>query len=103
MSALRGAGRAVGETSTCRGVPVLNVDSVRHNVVEQMRRARNQVVVVSPYLVPGAAGVDVLQAMRRRGVKVNRVTNSLAATNNPLVHAGYRPYRTDMLELGVEL
>ena len=41
--------------------------------------------------------------MRRHGVKVNRVTNSLAATNNPLVHAGYRPYRTDMLELGVEL
>jgi putative cardiolipin synthase len=96
-------GRAVGEASTYRGVPLLDVDSVRYNVVEQMRRARSEVVVVSPYLVPGAAGLEVLQAMRGRGVKVSMVTNSLAATDNPLVHAGYRPYRPEMLKLGVEL
>ena len=31
------------------------------------------------------------------------VTNSLAATDEPLVHTGYRRYRADMLRLGVEL
>jgi len=31
------------------------------------------------------------------------VTSSLAATDEPLVHTGYRRYRLDMLALGVEL
>ena len=31
------------------------------------------------------------------------ITNSLASTDEPLVHAGYRRYRDDMLDLGVEL
>ena len=95
--------RVIGKSVSYGGVPLLDVDSVRYNVVEQMRRARSEVVVASPYLIPGAAGMEVLEGIRRRNVKISVVTNWLAATDEPLVHTGYRRYRADMLSLGVEL
>ncbi len=85
-------------------MPLLDVDSVRYNVVEQMRRARREVTLVSsPYLIPGTAGLELMREMRGRGVTISLVTNSLAATDEPLVHTGYRRYRPAMLRLGVEL
>jgi phosphatidylserine/phosphatidylglycerophosphate/cardiolipin synthase-like enzyme len=95
--------RVTGKTASYGGVPLLDVDSVRYNVREQMRRARQEVTLVSPYLIPGQVGLEVLREITQRGVKVDVVTNSLAATDEPLVHAGYRRYRPDMLRLGVEL
>ena len=95
--------RVVGKQSTYRGIPLLDVDSVRYNVVEKVRRARREVVITSPYLIPGPAGLEVMREVRRRGVAISLLTNSLAATDEPLVHTGYRRYRAEMLKLGVEL
>ncbi|WP_418146658.1 phospholipase D family protein [Variovorax paradoxus] len=95
--------RVIGKTASYGGVPLLDVDSVRYNVVEQMRRARSEVTIVSPYLIPGKAGLEVMREIRRRNVKISIVTNSFAATDEPLVHTAYRRYRPEMLELGAEL
>lgn len=95
--------RVVGKMASYGGVPLLDVDSVRYNVTEQMRRARREVSITSPYLVPGRGGLEVMQEIHGRGVKMSLVTNSLAATDEPLVHTAYRRYRPDMLRLGVEL
>jgi putative cardiolipin synthase len=93
----------IGKTASYGGVPLLDVDSVRYNVVEQMRRASSEVTIVSPYLIPGASGLEVMKEIRRRNVKISVVTNSLAATDEPLVHTAYRRYRPDMLKLGADL
>lgn len=69
-------------------------------VVEQARR---EVLLVSPYLVPGARSVEVLCSVARRGVRVRILTNSLVSTDVPVVHAGYARYRPQMLACGVEL
>lgn len=95
--------RVIGKTASYGGVPLLDVDSVRYNVVEQMRRARSEVTIVSPYLIPGAAGLEVMKEIRGRNVKISVVTNSLAATDEPLVHTAYRRYRPEMLKLGADL
>ena len=95
--------RVIGKTASYGGVPLLDVDSVRYNVIEQMRRSRSEVTLVSPYLIPGKAGLDVMREVRGRGVRISVVTNSLAATDEPVVHTGYRRYRPDMLRLGVEI
>ena len=92
--------RVIGKQVTYGGVPLLDVDSVRYNVVEQMRRGRSDVTLVSPYLIPGKAGLEVMREIRARGMKISVVTNSLAATDEPVVHTGYRRYRADMLRLG---
>jgi putative cardiolipin synthase len=76
---------------------------VRYNVIELIRRARRDVVLTSPYLVPGRDGLEVLSDRRQRGVGFTLVTNSLAATDEPVVHTGYRRYRPQMLALGMEL
>ncbi len=95
--------RVVGKTASYGGVPLLDVDSVRYNVLEQIRRARSEVGITSPYLIPGKGGLEVMQEVHGRGVKMSVVTNSLAATDEPLVHTAYRRYRPEMLRLGIEL
>jgi phosphatidylserine/phosphatidylglycerophosphate/cardiolipin synthase-like enzyme len=95
--------RVVGKQANYGGIPLLDVDSVRYNVVEQIRRGRSDVTLVSPYLIPGKGGLEAMREVRGRGMKISVVTNSLAATDEPLVHTGYRRYREDMLRLGAEI
>lgn len=68
-----------------------------------MDGVRSEVLVVSPYFVPGKAGVAKFREFRARGVKVRILTNSLAATDVAAVHAGYARYREALLRAGVEL
>ena len=95
--------KSIGRVSTYGGIPIDDVDSVRYNVIEMVRRARKEVVITSPYLIPGAEGIETFRAVAKRGVKFTLVTNSLAATDEPVVHTGYRRYRPEMLKLGMEL
>src|SRR6266516_2050661 len=67
------------------------------------RAARTDLLVVSPYFVPGTAGVEFFSSRRQDGVSVRVLTNSLAATDVWLVHAGYMKYRRPLLEHGVRL
>lgn len=64
---------------------------------------REQVVMVSPYFVPGAEGVGALRRLKERGIRVRVLTNSLASTDEPSVYSGYAKYREALLEAGVEL
>ena len=68
-----------------------------------MQRARREVLIVSPYFVPGDRVMGVLKDMRARGVRIRVLTNSLASNDAPLAHAGYARYRERLLALGVEL
>ncbi|ONG49987.1 phospholipase D family protein [Pseudoroseomonas deserti] len=68
-----------------------------------LRTAQREAVLISPYFVPGRAGLRLIGQLRRRGVKVTVITNSLAATDVVAVHAGYARYRPRLLRLGVEL
>ena len=45
----------------------------------------------------------MLRELRAKGVHVRILTNSLASTDVPLVHAGYRKRRLPLVEMGVEL
>lgn len=68
-----------------------------------MGEVRQDLLLVSPYFVPGEGGVAQLRALRERGVRVTVVTNSLAATDVPAVHSGYARHRRALLEAGVAL
>ncbi|MFO1217793.1 MAG: phospholipase D family protein [Burkholderiaceae bacterium] len=81
----------------------LQDSSVTYNVFEALRKAEKDLVLSSPYLVPGPVGMALFEELRKRGVHITAMTNSLGSTDEPLVHAGYTRYRDPMLELGVEL
>jgi putative cardiolipin synthase len=96
--------KAIGRVSTYGVAPIDDVDSVRYNVIEMIRRARKDVVMTSPYLIPGEEGLETFRSsVERYGVKYTLITNSLAATDEPVVHTGYRRYRPEMLKLGMNL
>lgn len=77
--------------------------TVHEAVVTWFRAAREEVFMVSPYFVPGAGGVAAMAEARKAGIHLVVYTNSLAASDEPLVNGAYARYRPEMLKLGVEL
>src|SRR6185436_3809028 len=68
-----------------------------------LEKAQKELILVSPYFVPGKWGVQWLQELAARGVRIRILTNSFAATDVRAVHAGYSPYREALLRAGIEL
>ena len=64
---------------------------------------RGELLIVSPYFVPGREGVEFLTGLVERGVRVRILTNSLASNDVAAVHAGYAKYRKSLLHGGVEI
>jgi putative cardiolipin synthase len=65
--------------------------------------AKTEALLISPYFIPGENGVKYLGDMAARGVTVKVLTNALAATDEPEVHAGYAHYRAPLIEAGIDL
>jgi putative cardiolipin synthase len=72
-------------------------------IEEALGNPQRELNLVSPYFVPGKEGVNAFARLAARGVRVNVLTNSFAATDVSAVHAGYAKYREDMLRAGVRL
>ena len=63
----------------------------------------SRLILVSPYFVPTAAGVEWLVDLRKRGVEIQILTDSLEATDVAFVHAGYAKRRKPLLKAGIRL
>ncbi|NKE45459.1 phospholipase D family protein [Roseomonas frigidaquae] len=72
-------------------------------IADALRKAQREALLISPYFVPGEAGLALLLGLVARGVRVSVVTNSLAATDVVAVHGGYAKYREPLLRAGVPL
>ena len=79
------------------------MSQVRGAVSQEIRKAKTEVVVTSPYLVPGQETLQRMRALSAQGVKQSLLTNSYRSTDEPVVHTGYRRYRDDMLLAGIDL
>ncbi|WP_088280662.1 phospholipase D family protein [Ideonella sp. A 288] len=78
-------------------------DSLRHRAQGLMDAAQREIIVASPYYVPGRKGIEALRRLRERGVAVHVFTNGTAASDEPLVNTGLARYRVDLLRMGVRL
>jgi len=74
-----------------------------HRLKEILRAPMRELRLVSPYFVPGSAGVEALAVIARQGVKVAVLTNALEATDVAVVHAGYAKRRKSLLAAGITL
>ena len=74
-----------------------------HSLLPLLTDAREEALLTSPYFVPGTELTRTLTDKVAAGVKVQVLTNSLAATDVALVHAGYARYRQMLLGGGVDL
>ena len=68
-----------------------------------IQKTTEELIIISPYFVPGHALVNALGDMVKRGIHVRILTNSLAANDVGVVHAGYMRYRMPLLKKGIEL
>jgi len=64
---------------------------------------RGELLMITPYLVPGPEGMQLFQGLRDRGVAVRLLTNSLESNTVPAAQAGYMHYRVPLLEKGIDL
>jgi len=78
-------------------------DTVIDGLMHLMQQARSDVLIISPYFVPGPLMMSVYEDLRSRGVRLRVLTNSLASNDAPAAHAGYARYRDRMLGIGAEL
>ncbi len=66
-------------------------------------RPTQELLLCSPYFVPGREGVRHLESLTEEGVAVRVLTNAQEANDVAAVHSGYAPYRADLLRAGVQL
>lgn len=94
------------------GTSVLAYDEATEKEVAQnmagemfafLERAQHELLVTNAYIIPGEPGIDLVQRLTDRGVKVRFLTNSLASQDVPAVTSHYEPWRDDLINAGAEL
>ncbi len=101
-----GAARAIADPPDKRDAKTAEAaaaTSVTNDLRMQLWEAKKELVLTSPYLIPGPKGLKTFEELGSRKVKMSIITNSLAATDETLVHAGYSRYRYPLLRAGVDL
>ncbi|MCZ8255688.1 MAG: phospholipase D family protein [Polaromonas sp.] len=78
-------------------------DTAVDGLLQLMGQAKGNLLIVSPYFVPGERMMKGFAEIRQRGVRVRVLTNSLASNDAPAAHVGYARYRKALLEMGIEI
>ena len=64
---------------------------------------QSELLMVTPYFIPGVEGMQLFADLRKRNVRVRILTNSLETANVLAGQSGYMRYRLPLLEEGVEI
>lgn len=78
-------------------------DTVAYDLHRYFGNPKYHLDLVSSYFVPTKLGADFLIKLANEGIAVRILTNSLAATDVPAVHAGYEKWRKPLLKAGIEI
>ena len=78
-------------------------DTTVDGLLQLMGDAKSNLLIVSPYFVPGERMMAQFAAIRQKGVRIRVLTNSLASNDAPAAHVGYARYRKELLGMGMEI
>ena len=78
-------------------------DTTVDGLLSLMAQAKRDLLIVSPYFVPGDRMMKQFVDLRARGIRVRVLTNSLASNDALAAHVGYAKYRKALLALGVDI
>jgi cardiolipin synthase C len=82
--------------------PQNSIPHVGRSLSSYILGAETELLLMTPYLIPGAQGETMLMRVAER-VDLRILTNSLATTDVLAVHGNYAPYRHRLLRGGVQL
>ena len=80
-----------------------NGDTVVEGLLQLIGQAQRDLLIISPYFVPGPDMKQAFASALARGVKISVLTNSLASNDAPVAHVGYARHRKDLLAMGIGL
>ena len=72
-------------------------------IPEFSKTAKNELLIVNAYLIPDELMMNEARDLIQKGVKIKVLTNSLASQDVPAVNSHYGPWRTQILDAGIEL
>jgi len=72
-------------------------------VAKAVAAVQSELLMITPYFIPGGEGMDLFAELRKRNVRVRVLTNSLETANVLVAQSGYNHYRRPLLQEGVEL
>jgi putative cardiolipin synthase len=70
---------------------------------EAFLSADSEIIIFTPYLIPRKGGMELIEELRAKDIRIVILTNSLATNNHTSVFSAYQKYRKGMLQAGVEL
>lgn len=76
---------------------------VANEMREVLRAADSEIIISTPYFIPRKRGMELVEELRAKGIRILIFTNSLATNNHTSVHSAYASYRKDLIKAGVEL
>lgn len=84
-------------------------DEIRANtpvfdhLVAAMSKAKEEVLIVSPYFLPGDELMDFLIHLHNNGIRITILSNSLQSNDVPVVNGHYDYYRDRLLQAGIAM
>ena len=72
-------------------------------VADAAAAVQSELLMVTPYLIPGDEGMQLFSALRKRNMRVRILTNSLESSTVLVAQSGYMHYRLPLLKEGVEI
>jgi putative cardiolipin synthase len=72
-------------------------------VADAASAVQSELLMVTPYLIPGDEGMRLIDGLRARDVTVRLLTNSLETSTVTAAQAGYMHYRVPLVDGGVDL
>ena len=72
-------------------------DTVVEGLLQLIGQAKSELLIISPYFVPGPDMKQAFASALARGVRVRVLTNSLASNDAPVAHVGYARHREELL------
>jgi putative cardiolipin synthase len=76
---------------------------ISSQISEDLKHVKDDLVIISPYFIPSDRMMARLKILRKKGVEITIITNSLASTDVMLVYGGYKGYIKALVEMGVKL
>ncbi|XZA35997.1 phospholipase D family protein [Neisseria musculi] len=76
---------------------------ISDKIDEALGTPEKEIYLVSPYFVPTRSGTEAIADLKKQGIGITVLTNSLQATDVAAVHSGYAKYRKPLLKAGVDL
>lgn len=87
--------------------PLVGTDMPPVQLIESLRqlqeRAHTEILIASPYFIPDNDFYQTMPDITAAGVRLAVLTNSLGATNHPIVHSGYKKHRARVLDTGAQI